>query len=99
MSLGVCMMSLGLIRDSRDDGVSQVELVVKNPPGNAGDKRDAGSIPGLGRSPGGGHDTPLQYFYLKNPHGQRSLVGYSPEDRKELGRTAVTQHACTHDVK
>ena len=38
MSLGVCMMSLGLIRNSRDDRVSQVELVVKNPPGNAGVK-------------------------------------------------------------
>ena len=35
-------------------------LVVKNPPANAGDVRDAGSIPGLGRSPGGGHGHPLQ---------------------------------------
>ena len=33
-----------------------------------------GSIPGLGRSPGGGHDNPLQYPCLENPHGQRSLV-------------------------
>ncbi|CAI9175329.1 unnamed protein product [Rangifer tarandus platyrhynchus] len=39
---------------------------------------DPGSIPGLGRSPGGGHGNPLQYSCLKNPHGQRSLVGYSP---------------------
>ena len=37
-----------------------------------------GSIPGLGRSPGGGHGNPLQYSCLENPHGQRSLVGYSP---------------------
>jgi len=37
--------------------------VVKNPPSNAG---DAGSIPGLGRSPGGGHGNPLQYSYLEN---------------------------------
>ena len=36
---------------------------------------DQGLIPGLGRSPGGGHGHPLQYSYLKNPHGQRSLVG------------------------
>ena len=36
-------------------GASQVALVAKNPPGNAGDLRDAGSIPGPGRSPGGGH--------------------------------------------
>ena len=42
---------------------------------NAG---DLGSIPGLGRSLGGGHGNPLQYSYLENPHGQRSLVGYSP---------------------
>ena len=39
---------------------------------------DLGSIPGLGRSPGGGHGNPLQYSCLENPHGQRSLVGYSP---------------------
>ena len=42
---------------------------------NAG---DLGLIPGLGRSPGGGHGNPLQYSSLKNPHGQRSLAGYSP---------------------
>ena len=42
-------------------------LVVKNLPVNAGDERDAGLIPGLGRSPGGGHDNPLQYSCLENP--------------------------------
>ena len=42
-------------------------LVVKNPPANAGDPKDAGSIPGLGRSPGGGHGNPLQYSCLENP--------------------------------
>ena len=36
---------------------------------------DLGSIPGSGRFPGGGHDNPLQYSCLENPHGQRSLVG------------------------
>ena len=46
---------------------SQVALVVKNPPANAGGMRDAGSIPGSGRSPGGGHGTLLQYSYLENP--------------------------------
>ena len=40
--------------------------VVKNPPANAGDVRDAGLIPGLGRSPGGGHGNPLQYFFFFN---------------------------------
>ena len=42
---------------------------------NAGDVRDTGSIPESGRSPGGGNGNPLQYSYLKNPHGQRSLEG------------------------
>ena len=57
--------------------VSQVLLVVKNPP--AGDVRDVHSIPGSGRSPGEGNSNPLQYSCLENPsHGQRSLVGYSP---------------------
>ena len=46
---------------------SQVALVVKNPPANAGDIGDPGSIPGLGRSPGGGHSSPLQYSCLENP--------------------------------
>ena len=45
---------------------SQTALVVKNLPANAGDVRDAGSIPGLGRSPGGGHGNPLQYSCLEN---------------------------------
>ena len=42
-------------------------LVVKNPPANEGDLRDVSLIPGLGRSPGGGHDNPLQYSCLENP--------------------------------
>ena len=42
-------------------------LVVKNPLANAGDIRDAGSIPGSGRSPGGEHGSPLQYSCLENP--------------------------------
>jgi len=42
---------------------------------NAG---DLGSIPGLGRSPGEGNSYSLQYSCLENPHGQRSLAGYSP---------------------
>ena len=45
---------------------SQVALVVKSLPANAGDIRDAGLIPGLGRSPGGGHGNPLQYSCLEN---------------------------------
>ena len=38
-------------------------------PANAGDIKDAGSVPGLGRSPGGGHGNPLQYSCLEIPHG------------------------------
>ena len=45
---------------------SQVALVVKNPPANAGDIKDAGLILGLGRSPGEGHGNPLQYSCLEN---------------------------------
>ena len=62
-------------------------LVVKNLPAKAGDVRDAGSIPGLGRSPAGGHGNPLQYFCLENPPGQRSLVDYSPQGHKESDMT------------
>ena len=62
---------------------SQVALVVKNLPANAGDLRDLGSIPGLGKSPGGGLGNPLQYSCLEKSHGQRSLVGYSPQGHKE----------------
>ena len=46
-----------------------------------------GLTPVLGRSPGGGHDNPLQYSYLENPRGQRSLVGHSPRGRKEPDKT------------
>ena len=46
---------------------SQVALVIKNPPANAGDRRDMSSIPGSGRSPEEGHSNPLQYSCLENP--------------------------------
>ena len=48
---------------------------------------DLGSIPRLGRSPGGGHGNPLQYSCLENPHGQRNLAGYSPWGLKESDTT------------
>ena len=57
---------------------------------NAGAAGDMGSIPGWGRSPGGGHGNPLQYSHLENPHGQRSLVGYSPWDSKKSDMTEAT---------
>ena len=46
-----------------------------------------GLIPEFGRSPGGGHGNPLQYSCLENPHGQRSLVDYSPWGHKESDTT------------
>ena len=46
--------------------VSQMALMVKNPPANAGDIIETGLIPGSGRSPGGGNGNPLQYFCLEN---------------------------------
>ena len=48
---------------------------------------DLDSIPGLGRSPLGGHGNPLQYSCLENPHGHMSLEGYSPWGRKESDTT------------
>ena len=63
------------------------DAVLKNPPANAGDTRDVGSIPGLGRSPGVGNGNPLQYSCLENLHGQRSLVGDRPRSHKESDTT------------
>ena len=67
--------------------------MAKNPPANAGDERDVNLIPGSERSPGGGHGIPLQYSYLENPHGQKSLVGYGLWGHKESDMTEVTE--CT----
>ena len=69
---------------------SQVALVVKNLPANAGDIRDAGSTPGLGRSPGEGQGNPLQYSCLENPTDKRSVVGYSPWGCAESDMTEET---------
>ena len=59
-----------------NEWASQVVLVVKNLPANAGDVRDVGLIPELGRSPGEGNGNPPQYSCPEKPHGLRSLVGY-----------------------
>ena len=56
---------------------------------------DLGSIPDLGRSLRAGHGNPLQYSCLENPHGQRSLVGYSPWGCKELD---MTERLNTHSA-
>ena len=53
--------------DFGEGGVHTTKYVVNNPSANAGDIRDAGAVPELGRSPGGGHGNPLQYSCLENP--------------------------------
>ena len=54
---------------------SQVALVVKNPPANAGDITDTGLIPVSGRCPGGEHGNPLEYSCLENPMDRRAWQG------------------------
>ena len=71
--------------DYAKKGDSHVALVVKNLPANEGDLRDAGSIPGWGRSFGEGNGTPV--FLPRQSHGWRRLVGYGPWGRKELDTT------------
>ena len=61
---------------------------------------DWGSVPGLGRSPRGGHGNPLQYSCLEHPHGQRSLVGYSPGGSQRAGHVWAAEHStCIHTVE
>ena len=57
--------------------------VLKNPPANAGDTREAGLISELGRSPGGGNGNPIQYSLMGKFHGQKGLMGDSPWGCKE----------------
>ena len=71
--------------------------LVKNPPANAGDLRDLGLIPGLGRSSGEGNGNPLQYSCLETPmdRGGRQ-AGYSPWGPKEWDMTeCATIHTHT----
>ena len=62
-------------RDTREHlgTASQLALAVEDSPANAGDVRDVGSIPGSGRSPGGGHGNPLQCSCLENPMDRGAL--------------------------
>ena len=72
-----------------------VVLVVKNLSANAGDVRDAGSIPGSGRSPGGKHDNPLQYSCLENPTDREAwpaTVHGVTKSRTRLKR--LSTHTC-----
>ena len=76
---------------------SQVILVVKNPPASAGDIRDAGSIPGLGRSPGEGNGNPLQYSCLENPM-VRGVWQAIVHRVAELDTTEAIYHAHKHNI-
>ena len=76
---------------------SQVALVVKNRPANAGDGRALGSIPGLGSFPGGGHGNPLWYSCLENPMDRGAwwarVHGVS-QSRTRLKEVSITQYVC-----
>ena len=81
-------------------GPSQVVLAVKNPPTTVGDIRDPGSIPGSGRSPGGGQGNPLEYSCLKNPMDRgawRALVHRVKQSQTRLKR--LSTHGRTRLVR
>ena len=71
-------------------GASQVALVVKNTPANAGDVRDVGSISGSGKFPGGRAWQPILVFLPGESHRQRCLACYSPWGHEELDMTEAT---------
>ena len=78
---------------------SQVTLVVKNLPSNAGEVRDTGSIPGLGRSPAQGHDNPLQYSCLENPMDTEAWRTRVHSVAKNWTWLKLCMHfACTHTL-
>ena len=76
-------------------GASQVALVVKNTPTNAGDVRDAGSIPGSGRSPREGNGNPLQYSFLENPMDRGAWWATTAWGHKESDMNEMTEHTRT----
>ena len=73
-------------------GASQVALGKE--PTNAGDIRDVGSVPGLGRSPGGGHGNPLQYYCLKNPTVRGAWRAIVPRVSQSRTRPKQQHAAC-----
>ena len=72
---------------------AQVALTVKNPPANSGDRRDAGSIPGWGRSPGGGNGNPLQYSCLENPMDRGAWWSDTTEPTSHAGGIHADPHS------
>ena len=73
---------------------TQLTLVVKNLPANAGNIRDMSSIPGPGRSPEGGHGSPLQYSYLENPVDRGAW--WATVHRVTKSWTRLSMHAIFH---
>ena len=75
-------------------------LPVKNPPASAGDRKDAGLIPGLGRLPGGGRGSLLQYSHLENSMDRgawQATVHGVPKSQTPLKE--LSKHACTHTLQ
>ena len=66
--------------------------MVKNPPANAGEAGDAGSIPGMGRSPRVGNDKPTPVFLPGKSHKKKSLVDYKSMGLQKVGHNWVTEH-------
>ena len=80
--------------------ISQVAVVVMNPPANVKDRRDLNSTPGLGRPPGGGHDNPLQYSCLEKP--MHRWVWWATVYEVAKSRTRLkwfSTHACVVDLQ
>ena len=88
--ISICFLSCSLVAQLVKSLPVMQEIIC-----NAG---DLGLIPGSGRSSGGGHGNPPQYSCLVNPHGQRSLAGYSPQGHQRVRYDWVAKHACTHMV-
>ena len=92
MYSGFIPFSLSPSSASSSSVLSWQHIYMGFPGGSAGKKStcnvgDLGLIPGLGRCPGEGKGYQLQYSGLENPHGQRSLAGYSPWGCKQSDRT------------
>ena len=75
---------------------SQMTLVVKNLPSNARNIRDVGLIPGLGRSTGGGHSNPLQYYCLENCMDKGAWQATVHRVAQNPDMTEASKHACKH---
>ena len=103
--LAMCPVWFGMWHNG-DARTSQVVLVVRGPPANAGDIRDVGLIPGSGWSLGGGHGNPLQYSCLENPMVPGRLlsiglqrVGYDWSDLAPRAHRQFQGHIITKTQK